>query len=353
MASMTASRDATSTSIERRAREIGRVLFAKVGGGPKPWERGWWDDRLMDLTMGDPGSRSSSSGSSTPCPRSTTPAAVRRHLARIPGRGRRSGPLVAPAGRRAGPGGDARGSGRWRGLARFAATHMAHRFIAGSTPDEALETVLGPAAAADRLHRRPPGRGGHQRARGRRLPADLPRAAPRAGRAPWPPSPRSPDRPRSPRADPSRQPLAEADEPDAPVRRPPRRDDRRRVASTGSGRSCGRPARPGAFVHVDMEQYAHKDLTYAIFRVGPLRARVPRLGRRRDRHPGLSARGRGRPASARELGQRAGHADHGPAGQGGVLGLRGRCTPASSAGRSRSTSRSGRPTPATSVAPGS
>ena len=27
-------------------------------------------------------------------------------------------------------------------MARFAATHMAHRFIAGSTPDEALETVL-------------------------------------------------------------------------------------------------------------------------------------------------------------------------------------------------------------------
>ena len=28
------------------------------------------------------------------------------------------------------------------GMARFAATHMAHRFIAGSTPDEALQTVL-------------------------------------------------------------------------------------------------------------------------------------------------------------------------------------------------------------------
>ena len=38
MASMTASRDATSTSIERRAREIGRVLFAKVGEGLSPTE---------------------------------------------------------------------------------------------------------------------------------------------------------------------------------------------------------------------------------------------------------------------------------------------------------------------------
>ena len=88
-----------------------------------------------------------------------------------------------------------------------------------------------------------------------------------------------------------------------------------------------------------MEQYAHKDLTYAIFRAGPVRARVPRLARRRDRRPGVPARDRGRPATRSPTGsERAGDAGHGPAGQGGVLGLRGPATPGSSAGRCRSTS---------------
>ncbi len=43
-----------AATVEREAREIGRGLFAEVGRGPSPRERGYWDDRLMDLTMGDP-----------------------------------------------------------------------------------------------------------------------------------------------------------------------------------------------------------------------------------------------------------------------------------------------------------
>ena len=48
-------------------------------------------------------------------------------------------------------------------IARASATHMARRFIAGSTPAEAFETVKALRQARGRLHRRPPGRGRHLR----------------------------------------------------------------------------------------------------------------------------------------------------------------------------------------------
>src|SRR5438445_13546641 len=57
MSTTTAIRGETAgaSAIELRTREIGRALFAEVGRGPSPRDRAWWDDRLMDLTMGDPG----------------------------------------------------------------------------------------------------------------------------------------------------------------------------------------------------------------------------------------------------------------------------------------------------------
>ena len=55
------------------------------------------------------------------------------------------------------------------------------------------------------------------------------------------------------------------------------------------GRSCGWPGATWAFVNIDMEQYAFKDLTLRIFQRGAGRGRIPRLAGRRHRHPGLSA----------------------------------------------------------------
>ncbi|MCA1685287.1 MAG: hypothetical protein LC745_04765, partial [Planctomycetia bacterium] len=40
--------------LERRTLRIGRELFERIGRGPAPWEWAWWDDRLMDLTLGEP-----------------------------------------------------------------------------------------------------------------------------------------------------------------------------------------------------------------------------------------------------------------------------------------------------------
>ena len=114
------------------------------------------------------------------------------------------------------------------GMARFAATHMAHRFIAGSTPDEALADR--PASSAASGSPSPPtcwARRSSARPRPTLYAADLPRPAPGPGRPAGRRARDPADRPRRPRADPPRQPLAQADEPHAPVRRPARRDDDR------------------------------------------------------------------------------------------------------------------------------
>ena len=165
------------------------------------------------------------------------------------------------------------------GIAKFAATTMAKRFIAGSTPDEAFVTVRklrekALAFTADLL-----GRGRHQRVRGRRLSEDLPRPPPRPRRAAECRRPRS----RSSTATTT-----------API---PRVNLSLKLTSLTTQfdalhaetttervlarlRPILRTAREvGAFVNVDMEQYAHKDLTYAIFKRGPRPSRSSATGR--------------------------------------------------------------------------
>ena len=78
------------------------------------------------------------------------------------------------------PVGTLRGARPWPAIARGSATHMAHRFIAGSTPAEAFETVKRLRSTGRRLHRRPARRGRHQRRRGRGLSGHLHRPAPRS-----------------------------------------------------------------------------------------------------------------------------------------------------------------------------
>jgi RHH-type proline utilization regulon transcriptional repressor/proline dehydrogenase/delta 1-pyrroline-5-carboxylate dehydrogenase len=264
MASLTIDHSRSLGLLETRTQELGRALFDEIGGGPSVWERGWWDDRLMDLTLGDPLVKVQLFRfiDAMPALHGTEP--VRRHLAeyldeageRVPW-WLRLAVALAPQGT----------PGAWL-LARFArlgAEHMARRFIAGATPAEALRTVL--------------------RLRRRRLAftADL------LGEAI----------------------ISEAEAEQyqqtcldllrglgGPLANEPEvaqidRDDRGPIprvnlslkltsltarfdalhAETTSARVADR-LRPilhlarerGAYVHVDMEQYAHKDLTYQIFR---------------------------------------------------------------------------------------
>ncbi len=133
---------ARETGLDRRTAEIGRALFESIGRGPKVWNRAWWDDRLMGLTMGDPATKVQLFRFIDALPMLREPATVRRHLEEyldeagegVPGlvrwplellpRGPVFDRLLASA-------------------ARTAAEGMARRFIAGSTPGEALRTVKG------------------------------------------------------------------------------------------------------------------------------------------------------------------------------------------------------------------
>lgn len=128
-------------AVEERTREIGRDLFRRIGRGPSPLDRAWWDDQLMGLTMDDPEVKVQLFRFIDALPTLTEPASVRRHLheyldeagGKVPAM--MAMPLaMAPAG----PFGDR----MLAKMARAAATRMARRFITGSTPEEAFRTVL-------------------------------------------------------------------------------------------------------------------------------------------------------------------------------------------------------------------
>ena len=124
-------------ALDRRTQEIGRELFERIGRGPWPWHRAWWDDRVMSWTLADPQVRVQLFRFIDALPALRSPSAVRRHLAEY----------LEEAGERVPwwlePGGDS-----WRLRARIvrrllawsarsAAGVMARKFIAGATPDEA------------------------------------------------------------------------------------------------------------------------------------------------------------------------------------------------------------------------
>ncbi len=41
-------------ALEARTQEIGRELFERIGRGPKPWQRAWWEERFIAATLDDP-----------------------------------------------------------------------------------------------------------------------------------------------------------------------------------------------------------------------------------------------------------------------------------------------------------
>ncbi|MDR3636628.1 MAG: proline dehydrogenase family protein, partial [Isosphaeraceae bacterium] len=128
-------------AVERRTQAIGRELFARIGSGPAPWQRAWWDDRVMNLALGEPAVKVQLFRLTDAMPALRTTEAVRRHLVEYleeAGDGlpwfMRLAVALAKSGNVVGD--------LVAGVARSAATHMARRFIAGATPAEALQTVL-------------------------------------------------------------------------------------------------------------------------------------------------------------------------------------------------------------------
>jgi RHH-type transcriptional regulator, proline utilization regulon repressor / proline dehydrogenase / delta 1-pyrroline-5-carboxylate dehydrogenase len=250
--------------VERQTLRRGHALFAQIGEGSSPLERAWWDDRFMDLTMGDPMVKVQLFRFIDVLPTLRRDAAVRRHLEEyLAEAGDRVPAIVAlpvsltPRGRV--------GDRLLGGLARVLATRMAGRFIAGSTPDEALQTVkrlrnrrlaftadlLGEAVTNEteaNLYQRTC----LELLQGLAKPLSLEREV------------RQIDRDESgpiPRVNLSLKLTSlttwfDALHPDSTTRRVLTRL-----------RPILRTARKvGAFVNVDMEQFAHKDLTYEIFK---------------------------------------------------------------------------------------
>jgi RHH-type proline utilization regulon transcriptional repressor/proline dehydrogenase/delta 1-pyrroline-5-carboxylate dehydrogenase len=140
VATVMVDRNSSDSALERRTQEIGRRLFARIGRGPAPWSRAWWDARLMDLTLGDPEVKVQLFRFIDAMPAMMTAESVRRHLAEyLTEAGPRVPRWLWMALRLAPRGSPAVAVLAW--VARRSAGHMAHRFIAGETPAQALETV--------------------------------------------------------------------------------------------------------------------------------------------------------------------------------------------------------------------
>ena len=250
--------------LERRTRRIGREMFERIGRGPMPWERAWWDDRLMDLTLGEPEVKIQLFRFIDAMPALRTTEGVRRHFEeylaeagdRVPW-WMRLAVMASPE--------DSPGARFLAEFSRFAATHMARRFIAGENPVEALATVrslrrqtaaftadlLGEAVIND-----------HEADVYQTTCLDLLRglAGPLAAEPEIPVIDRD-DRGPIPRANLSLKLTSLTARFDALHAEA----TARRVAARL--RPILRTARDlGAYVHVDMEQFAHKGLTHAIFR---------------------------------------------------------------------------------------
>jgi RHH-type transcriptional regulator, proline utilization regulon repressor / proline dehydrogenase / delta 1-pyrroline-5-carboxylate dehydrogenase len=256
--------DGATDLVEMRVRELGRALLARAGRGVSPLRRAWWDDRLMALTMGDDATKVQLFRFIDALPTLTAPESARRHLVEyldeagsgVPGLIRV--PLaLAPKG--------AVGDRLLSGIARFAATTMAHRFIAGSTPAEAFRTVEGLrgkelAFTADLL-----GEAVISEAEAdsyQKTCLELLRGL--AGPLNASPEIRLIDRDHDgpiPRCNLSLKLTSLTTQFDA------LHAEKTADRVLGRLRPILRTAREvGAFVNVDMEQYAHKDLTYDIFR---------------------------------------------------------------------------------------
>jgi RHH-type proline utilization regulon transcriptional repressor/proline dehydrogenase/delta 1-pyrroline-5-carboxylate dehydrogenase len=134
-------RMATATDVEALTQAYGREIFARLDqAGPVPFGPGWWDERLMDFTMGDPAVKVQLFRFIDALPLLHGPGDVNRHLREyfaevdehLPG-WMRLGLHYLP---------DNGTVGRLvAGTARRSATRLARRFIAGSNLDEALQAI--------------------------------------------------------------------------------------------------------------------------------------------------------------------------------------------------------------------
>jgi RHH-type proline utilization regulon transcriptional repressor/proline dehydrogenase/delta 1-pyrroline-5-carboxylate dehydrogenase len=130
-----------SEALDGRTRAIGRELFDRIGRGRRPWRRSWWDDRFMAMNLDDPRVRVQLFRFIDALPALRDASSIRRHLAEYLHEAGDAVPWWLDLALKLAPEGTARAE--WLAqAARTAAGVMARKFIAGATPDEALQTVL-------------------------------------------------------------------------------------------------------------------------------------------------------------------------------------------------------------------
>src|SRR5436305_7154906 len=133
--------------LEALTHDYGRAIFARLDGhGPLPFGPSWWDERLMEWTMGDEAVKLQLFRFVDVLPMLHAPAAITRHLREYFGEaGDRLPPWLA-RGLRWLPGDGLLGRLLAR-TANYSAERLARKFIAGSNVPEALRAI-------DRMRRR-------------------------------------------------------------------------------------------------------------------------------------------------------------------------------------------------------
>src|SRR5437762_8357401 len=132
---------ASDPDLEALTHDYGREIFARLGStGPVLFSPAWWDDRLMEWTMGDPAVKVQLFRFIDALPLLHSSGAITRHLreyfAEVEGRlppWLRYGLKLLPE--------DGVLGGVVARTARFNATRLARRFIAGSNVAEALKVI--------------------------------------------------------------------------------------------------------------------------------------------------------------------------------------------------------------------
>jgi RHH-type proline utilization regulon transcriptional repressor/proline dehydrogenase/delta 1-pyrroline-5-carboxylate dehydrogenase len=129
------------TELEARTHHYGREIFGRLeGAGSVPFGPAWWDERLMEWTMGEEALKVQLFRFVDVLPQLHTPADIIRHLREYFGEAADSLPRWVNALVSRMP---SQGPIAWlvAGVARRSAERLARKFIAGSNPHEALQAV--------------------------------------------------------------------------------------------------------------------------------------------------------------------------------------------------------------------
>jgi RHH-type proline utilization regulon transcriptional repressor/proline dehydrogenase/delta 1-pyrroline-5-carboxylate dehydrogenase len=127
--------------VETLTRSYGREIFARLeGAGPIPFTPAWWDERLMEWSMGDEAIKVQLFRFVDVLPMLHSPEAIARHLREYFGEAREHLPPLLRFGLRRLP---SRGMlGRLLAASAYrSAQRLARKFIAGSNLEEALDTL--------------------------------------------------------------------------------------------------------------------------------------------------------------------------------------------------------------------